>query len=330
MRAAVVFLVVSVVSFGCAPAPSRPSAPTPAPMTEEAAATPMALQQAVPQGLADSCGPGETPQFTYGFAALKQYLGPRMGDPTSCERTSAETGDSLQQTTRGLARYLKAGNIPTFTSGVEHWALTGRGVVYWVGRSVTVPADAHLGLGPESAAQIADKPLTLTPTPVPTEVPTSVTPFGPAWLHTPLELIADYDRRHGTVLFKAIESSNLAIADAPDFWAAFAPKTHTLIITPALQSESPEAVATVLAHEGLHAVDTAKYGSPGNELACYTYETSAFRLQAAVWQSFYGDDGKVNPSTELETELNTILELARTDAWRFNTDIKARYQDECS
>jgi hypothetical protein len=153
---------------------------------------------------------------------------------------------------------------------------------------------------------------------------------GLEWLEPALNLIDDYDRRHGLVLGKAIEHSTVVIADSRDFWAAYVPKTGTLILAPDLRSESPQAVATVLAHEGLHVIDNAKYGSVRNEVACYTYETSAFHLQAAVWQSFYGDGGKADPNTRLERELNEILAMARTDALGLINDIKSRYQDECS
>jgi hypothetical protein len=270
------------------------------------------------------------PTFSHGFAALKQLLGSRIGDPTSCERFNGQTGDSLQQTTRGIARYARATNVASFTSGAEHWALTSNGLVYWVGREDDPPASAEpVAASAPDAAGASAPPMPSSPTPAP---PAASHVRGPGldWLEPALNLIDAYDRRHGTILGKAIESSNVVLADAPDFWAAFVPKTRTLILTPALNAESAEAVATVLAHEGLHAVDTAKYGGPRDDIACYTYEVSAFHLQAAVWQSFYGDAGKANPGTELEQELNEILAMARTDAWGLINDIHTRYHDECS
>lgn len=88
------------------------------------------------------CAPGQSPQFTFGFAALKAQLDARMGEPQECVHVEAATGDTLQQTTTGLAFYRKATNTPTFTNGSEHWALTSDGLVYWTGSSIDPPAGA--------------------------------------------------------------------------------------------------------------------------------------------------------------------------------------------
>jgi hypothetical protein len=89
----------------------------------------------------ETCPSGLTPEFALGFGELKAWLGDRMGEPLSCERFGPE-GDALQQTTRGLARYRKGTNTPSFTSGSEHWALTDRGLAHWQGDSVDPPAGA--------------------------------------------------------------------------------------------------------------------------------------------------------------------------------------------
>jgi hypothetical protein len=100
--------------------------------------------------LDDGCAPGKRPEFAYGFAALKEIVGERMGEPASCERYGPE-GDALQQTTTGLARHRKASNTPTFTSGSEHWALTERGVAHWTGSGLDPPTtDAVVVLTPRS------------------------------------------------------------------------------------------------------------------------------------------------------------------------------------
>ncbi len=62
-----------------------------------------------------------------------------MGTPVECEHTNPVNGDSLQQTTTGLAFYRKSTNTPTFTNGSEHWALTPTGTVYWTGGSIDPP-----------------------------------------------------------------------------------------------------------------------------------------------------------------------------------------------
>ena len=326
-----------LVIAGCAPAPAKRadhSLPelqemnvevTPAP--DSSASAPVAPLEE--QG---TCAPGEEPRYTYGFAALRQFLGARMGEPMSCERTSVDTGDSLQQTTNGLARYLKAQNVPTFSSGVEHWALTDRGVVYWVGRSVNVPDDAQpMRANQDHVALNEDPSQRPNPTPPPAEAPAPLVHAGPEWLRHPLDLLVDYDRRHGTILDKAIETSTISVVDLSGAWAAYIPKGRTITLDPVLRTESPEAIATVLAHEGQHAVDSKINGRNRSdpEIRCYTWEISAFHLQAAFWQSLYGDAGKPNPTTALEHELNDILRMARTDAGQLISRIRERYRDQC-
>jgi hypothetical protein len=88
------------------------------------------------------CEAGKQPEFAFGFAQLKARLGDKMGTPIECEHTNADNGDSLLQTTTGLAFYRKATNTPTFTNGFEHWALTAQGLVYWTGDSIDPPPNA--------------------------------------------------------------------------------------------------------------------------------------------------------------------------------------------
>jgi hypothetical protein len=79
------------------------------------------------------------PTFLYGFADLKVRIGDKMGRPLECERAIHPSGDTQQRTTTGLAYYRKGVNIPTFTNGSDHWALTHNGLVYWIGDVVDPP-----------------------------------------------------------------------------------------------------------------------------------------------------------------------------------------------
>jgi hypothetical protein len=85
------------------------------------------------------CRVGEQPAFRYGFATLKAQLGATMGDPVECEHPNSANGDTLQQTTTGLAFYRKSTNTPTFTDGYRHWGLTPSGLVAWQGSAVDPP-----------------------------------------------------------------------------------------------------------------------------------------------------------------------------------------------
>lgn len=90
------------------------------------------------------CAPGTSPTFANGFATLKASLGAIMGDPVECEHNDGTSGDTLQQTTTGLAFWRKSTNTPTFTDGYRKWALTSRGLVAWVGTANDPPATAQV------------------------------------------------------------------------------------------------------------------------------------------------------------------------------------------
>ena len=85
------------------------------------------------------CNPGQTPGFSQGFATLKQRVGDVMGTPVECEHVSSDTGDTIQQTTAGLAAYFKATNTLTFTDGWRHWAIAPNGFVTWEGTQSDPP-----------------------------------------------------------------------------------------------------------------------------------------------------------------------------------------------
>jgi hypothetical protein len=79
------------------------------------------------------CGPDEEPEFSFGFKALSELLGDRMGSPLECEHADLGSSDVLQKTTTGLAVYRWCTNTPMFTTGSEHWALTVYGPLHWTG-----------------------------------------------------------------------------------------------------------------------------------------------------------------------------------------------------
>ncbi len=90
---------------------------------------------------APNCPDGQEPRFALGFADLKLSLGDPMGEPLECEHSDPATGDSLQTTTTGLAFYRGSTNVPMFTDGWKHWALTSYGLVFWEGEAVDPPGD---------------------------------------------------------------------------------------------------------------------------------------------------------------------------------------------
>lgn len=77
------------------------------------------------------CLPNQSPAFAFGFADLSHSLGDVMGQPVECEHGVLSEGDTLQQTTTGVALYQWCTNTSTFTRGPEHWTLLAAGMVHW-------------------------------------------------------------------------------------------------------------------------------------------------------------------------------------------------------
>jgi hypothetical protein len=148
----------------------------------------------------------------------------------------------------------------------------------------------------------------------------------------PLALLREYDRRNGTVLVPAITQAGISVGHlggVDGAWGLFIPSSHRIVLDESLADESPQAIAPVLGHEADHARDTFQYGPPRSEAACYTFEITAFVLEARIWASLYGPSGKPDPSTDLETELNLILQTSRTRPNTLIGSIKDNYQAEC-
>ena len=85
------------------------------------------------------CAPGQPPRFVLGIGELKERLGPIMGEPLECEHINPANGDTVQQTSTGLAYYRPAINTPIFTNGTAHYALSGGQLIFWESDSVEPP-----------------------------------------------------------------------------------------------------------------------------------------------------------------------------------------------
>jgi hypothetical protein len=96
-------------------------------------------RRALAPGETPVCDP-KSPIYVYGFADLRLRVGAKMGEPLECEHAVHPSGDTNQRTSTGVAYYRKGVNIPTFTNGWEHWALTKDGLLYWTGDVVDPPA----------------------------------------------------------------------------------------------------------------------------------------------------------------------------------------------
>ena len=123
-----------------APEPVRAAPPLSAPAIQP---TPSGVAPAPALGVRDApfCAPGQRPAFHPGLAALKLRLGDVMGVVLECEHLNNANGDTLQQTTTGLAYFRWATGLPTFTDGWRHWALSGDALIAWEGESPDPPGN---------------------------------------------------------------------------------------------------------------------------------------------------------------------------------------------
>src|SRR3954467_1141290 len=78
-------------------------------------------------------GEHEAPRFNTSLSYLKFQIADVMGEPVECAHIDQVTGDTLQQTTTGLAYVRKWTGLPTFTDGWNRWTITANGLVSWQG-----------------------------------------------------------------------------------------------------------------------------------------------------------------------------------------------------
>ena len=123
---------------------------------------------------------------------------------------------------------------------------------------------------------------------------------------------------------------NLVVGDLPPgVNGAYAPAGNTVTVGRAVASEDPRAVAAVLAHEIMHAVQTAA-GEGGNR-DCVRMEVKAYLMQSVVWLSFWNGLGPGR--TPLERSLNDVADVLVSQGEPGLYAAVAGfpgYQDECS
>jgi hypothetical protein len=87
----------------------------------------------VPEPIA-FCPPGKQPAFVLGFADLRDAVGDAIGTPIECEHIHPTSGDTVQQTTSGLAVFHNGHS--SFSDGWHHWETGDGGVRQWEGDEV--------------------------------------------------------------------------------------------------------------------------------------------------------------------------------------------------
>jgi len=121
------------------------------------------------------------------------------------------------------------------------------------------------------------------------------------------------------------ESSKVRIIVGPldGAWGQYASGPDSIIVNASAINESPQALASVLAHELTHALQNR-----GNQRDCVSGEVEAFLNQTVVWHKLWGD----NPphATKLELQLSDLLHLYADQG---EAGVRARvqnlYQQQC-
>jgi hypothetical protein len=134
MDLSTVTTAASILGIGHAPLRYDPRARV------QSATAQVAPAAEAPAPTAPYCSPGQTPAFANGLAQLKLELGEVMGTALECEHPSSVVGDTVQQTSTGLAAYSKTTNTVTFTDGWRHWAIRDGSVLSWEGTQAEPPS----------------------------------------------------------------------------------------------------------------------------------------------------------------------------------------------
>jgi hypothetical protein len=105
---------------------------------------------------------------------------------------------------------------------------------------------------------------------------------------------------------------------------------RTIVVSPRWESSDPKAIATLIVHEATHLADDVAGIDPRTPDACFQFEVRAFTQQALAWQTFYGANGKVQPSDDLDAELNAWLAVYRRGPDELEKRVKQLYAQACS
>ena len=257
------------------------------------------------------CGPDEVPHFAYGIATLHDAIGSIMGEPLECEHPISAIGDTLQQTTTGLAIYRQSANTPEFTDGWNHWALGQDGVSAWSGDdSAASPVTAS----PNGCVDVGES-LCLNATP---DVAPTVALLSESNAATPLLRAA---ARAGYL----IRSGDLPL----DVLGLFRPSRHDVILSTSLDHYPQVDRGPVLAHELQHVSDWLAQGTAlESPNGCLVTETNAFHTESVVWLELEGGQLPM-PTNDLELEFNMISHAIVADPEGFASRLTIVYHNQC-
>ena len=271
------------------------------------------------------CAEGQAPHFAFGFADLKVAVGAPMGDPVECEHPNSENGDTLQQTTTGLAMYRQSTNTSEFTDGWNHWALTRGGLVAWSGSDAPAPSAEPPTTAPSAQQPAAPAGLQCI------DLGGGACLNSAADLADTVSLLAHTSAAAPLLRTAARAGYSLKFGDLPlDVLGLFRPSRKDVTVSSFLQAYPTIDRAPVIAHELQHVSDWIGHGAlldttPG----CLATETNAFTTESATWLELGGGHLKP-PTNDLEREFNMISQAISTDPGGFASRLTVVYHDQCA
>ncbi len=112
-------------------------------------------------------------------------------------------------------------------------------------------------------------------------------------------------------------------------YGATSERYHLILFDTSFTKLDNHDLAGVMGHEAQHAADLTASGGPVTANECYAFELRGFLVGSALWQSFYGPNGKPNPSNTFELRENAILLEFRQNPARFVKNLQTFYAREC-
>ena len=115
----------------------------------------------------------------------------------------------------------------------------------------------------------------------------------------------------------------------PSLVAAYSFEDGAITISDKYVDGDIRVLAVALAHEANHAWERKQGLTLKSTSDCFEAELRAFRIQAGVWEKFYGPNGKDKPNGQAEIDQNDLLKMVKTDPERLKALLVTRYGDEC-
>jgi hypothetical protein len=114
-------------------------------------------------------------------------------------------------------------------------------------------------------------------------------------------------------------------------YARYSVMKHVIEIDERWSDADVTTLAAVIAHEATHASDAVSgYLASGGGAACIDSEVRAFRTSAVFWIAHYGASGKMDASSDLDQQLNSIADRQLHDPQGLEALVRQTYRQQCS